>query len=95
MALFSRYDLLRQELEAEKNVTKGAAKALEVRATRLTLLTKLTTLDGGTAALLPLTQQVRLLEAIQADVEDEDEGAEGVPRAEAEPVPEPAHAETG
>jgi hypothetical protein len=73
VALFSRYGVLQSELEVEKNVSKGTPKAMQVRQTRLTLLTKLTTLNPSVAAKLPLTQQVRLLEAIQAEVEAEDE----------------------
>jgi hypothetical protein len=73
MALFSRYGLKQSELEVQPNVSKGKATALEMKATRLTLLTKLTTLPPDIASKLPLTQQVRLLEAIQEEVEAEDD----------------------
>ena len=73
MALVARYGVLQSELEVQANVSKGKATALQLKSTRLTLLTKLTTLTQQVAARLPLTQQVRLLEAIQAEVEAEDE----------------------
>lgn len=82
MALFARYGVLQAELDIEKNVTKGKAIAVALKATRLTLLTKLTSLPLSIAGKLPLTSQVKLLEAIQAEVE---EAAD----AEPEPTPEP------
>lgn len=75
MALFSRLNILTEELEAEANVTKGTKKAIELKETRIVLLTKLTTLNRSTAVKLPLTQQVLLLEAIQKEV-SEDSGIE-------------------
>jgi hypothetical protein len=80
VALFARYGVLQAELEMEKNTSKGKAIALQMKATRITLLSKLTTVPKDVAALLPLTQQVKLLEAIQSEVEadDDDETPEPV-----------------
>jgi hypothetical protein len=91
VALFSRYGILQEELSNERNVSKGTPKALEVRATRLLLLSKMTTLPSSVAGNMPLSQQVKLLEAIQAEVEaddDENVAAAAPAEAEAESVPE-------
>jgi hypothetical protein len=76
MALFARYGVLQVELDTEKNVTKGTPLALALKATRITLLTKLTSMPREVAGRLPLTQQVKLLEAIQAEVEDDEDEAQ-------------------
>ncbi len=83
MALFSRLNILTEELSAEANVSKGTKKALELKETRMVLLTKLTTLNREVAQRIPLTQQVLLLEAIQAEV-SEDSGSEDEEKAEAQ-----------
>jgi len=73
MALFARYGVLQSDLELQTNVSKGKITAAHMKATRLTILTKLTSLPLEVASKLPLTQQVRLLEAVQAEVDEEDD----------------------
>lgn len=90
MALFSRYGILQSDLEVQSEVRKGAETAKKMKATRLTILTKLTTLPLEVAKKLPLTQQVLLLEAVQAEVE-----AEGEEDDEPASVPEPEVVEAG
>ena len=78
MALFARYGLLTSDLESTSNVMKGKEIADRMRSTRLALLAKLTTMPKDTAAKLPLSQAVKLMEAIESEVEaaDEDGGEE-------------------
>jgi hypothetical protein len=82
-AQFARFGVLQMELEMSKNVTKGTALAEAVQATRITILTRLTTMPKEVAASLHLTQQVALFEAVAA--EDDDDGEE---KDVSEPTPE-------
>ena len=84
LALFSRHSILVNELDRERNVSKGRVIADRARTARLQVIKKLTTL-GDIAATLPLTQQVKLLEAIQAEVEREDEDDEDETPSNLEP----------
>jgi len=76
MALFARYALLTADLENASNVMKGKEIAERMKTTRLAVLTKLTTMPKDTAAKLPLSQAVRLMEAIETEVEPGDDGDE-------------------
>lgn len=86
MALFARYESLQDELSGQKNTDRGKVTATHMRATRISILTKLTTLPKDVANKLPLTAQVRLLETVQAETEanEEDTPVEDAPGAEAE-----------
>jgi hypothetical protein len=82
VALFARLQILQGDLEVQANVTKGATIAKAMKATRETILTKLTTMPRPVASKLPLSQQVLLLEALEAEVSVEDSGVEPDPEAE-------------
>jgi len=68
------------DLEATENVARGKATALKVRRARQLIIGKLTTLPEDVIERLPLTQQVKLLEAIREDLAEEaDEDGGPVP----------------
>lgn len=68
MALFARYGVLTTELDLTANVVKGKELAQRVKTTRLDILAKLTTSPKAILAKLPLTEQVRLLGAIENSI---------------------------
>lgn len=76
-ALFARFTVLAADLANTANVEKGKALALKVSATRLQLLCKLTSLTPEIASKLHVTQQVKLLEAIEAGVQADYDAADG------------------
>lgn len=77
MALFARYEALQDELSGQKNVTKGRGTAEQMRSTRVTILTKLTSLDRAKAGALKLSDQVKLLEVVQTELEADDDDGSG------------------
>lgn len=88
LALFSRHAILVGELEVEKNSGRGEGIAKAARETRLRIVRKLTDIPAEIAETLPLTVQVKLLEAIkeelQADAEEDDEPNDAVGRVDDE-----------
>ena len=84
LALFARHNILTMELDRERNPVKGKVIAERQRTARMAVIGKLTTLPPDVAGILPLSQQVKLLEAIREEVEQDDEDEEAVdPIAEA------------
>lgn len=81
VALFARHNVLAFELENTSDIARGENLAKRTRKTRVQLLTKLTTMPQELVEALPLPAQVKLLQALQADlneetgVEDEDDEA--------------------
>ena len=73
MALFARYNWLNTELDATPKTDKGEKIAAAMRSVRLNLIAKMTDMPAHVADEMPLTQQVKLLEAIQVEIEGEDE----------------------
>ena len=89
MALFARHALLGQELELSPNAKRGAEVAERLRNCRLQLLTRLTTMSKSVAESLPLSEQARLLSALEEEmalVESDEEEDKSVERAEGAPV---------
>lgn len=91
MALFARLGIVTDELNAESNVQKGTKKAAEVRATRVAIFTKLTTLPKEVASKLPLSAQVALLERVQEEMTETVEET-GMPEEPLTPGAEAAQA---
>lgn len=84
MALFARYSLLSRDLDNTIHVEKGTEIAERMKSTRFTILTKLTTMPKAVASKLPLSQQVKLMEAIEGEVSsDYDDELEESPSDEA------------
>ena len=87
LAWFSRHNILTLELDRERNVAKGKVIAARQREARVSVIGKLTTLPKDVIEKLPLSQQVKLLEALEAEVNREDEVDE---EEASEPVAEAA-----
>lgn len=73
MALFARHALLLAEQEQTSHLGKGEAIAGRVRQCRLSLISTLTNLPQDIAGRLPLTQQARLMETLQEEMNSEDD----------------------
>ena len=73
LALFSRHNILTNELYRCRLVEKGKLIAKRQRAARIDVIAKLTTASKDIIETLPLSQQVKLLEALEAEVNREDE----------------------
>lgn len=73
IALFARHTLLAIDLEQTISVAKGKEVATRLKQTRLTILAKLTTLPKQIAAQLPIDQQIKLLAALQEELEGEED----------------------
>jgi hypothetical protein len=84
MALFARYGYKAAELDAQPNVSKGKVLADAMKETRIVLITKLTDIPKAVALRLPLSQQVVLLETIQAQVQAVEDGDEAPDEDETE-----------
>lgn len=82
-ALFARYNVLQSELEVTSNVAKGKGLAEKIKTTRLTILTKLTSMPRDVAGTLLLTQQVALLDTLASDAEGDDAAGTGTTGDEA------------
>lgn len=84
LALFARHGNIARALEFESNVDKGKTLALRLRSTRLDILCLLTDMPKDVADRLPAHQQVKLLDAIQAELEEEpfSEGDEDGPEVD-------------
>lgn len=89
IALFSRHTILQIEVEATKNVQTGAQKAALLRTCRLQILCKLTDMPMSLAEQLPVDQQVKLLEALQREIESADADDEAADAALPEEDREP------
>ncbi len=76
MALFARHAYISQELELAPNVGKGREHATRLRTCRLSLLTKLTDMPRSLAEQLPLGAQAQLLEAVEAQMAEQEEKIE-------------------
>ena len=82
LALFSRHNILTNELYRCRLVEKGKLIAKRQRAARIDVIAKLTTASKDIIETLPLSQQVKLLEALEELVvtsepdEDEEETSE-------------------
>ncbi len=80
LALFSRHNILTRELDRERVVEKGKIIAKRQREARINVIAKLTTLPKNEIETLPLSQQVKLLEALEemivASESDEDDEEE-------------------
>lgn len=72
LALFSRHQLLVQELSLADRLDRGKAIAERVKKVRLMILCKLTTMPKDVAEKLPLGEQVKLLEALQVEIVGDD-----------------------
>lgn len=78
IALYSRHTLLAIDLESTSAVAKGMVIAERLKATRLAILCKLTTMPKEIAIKLPDREQVRLLTALQEKDVPEDEDEDGL-----------------
>lgn len=76
-ALFARYNVLQSELEVTSQVQKGKPLAEKVKQTRLTILSKLTTMTKEVAGKLLLTQQVELLDYLASMTQEENDADAG------------------
>ncbi len=79
VALFARYIYKARELDLTPNAVKGKVLADAMKATRLAILVKMTDMPKAVAEKMLLTQQVTLLEALQAEVDGEDEDGDALP----------------
>lgn len=75
MALFARHALLLAEQEGTSHLGKGEQIAARVRSCRLDLIATLTNLPKDIAGRLPLTQQAKLMERLQEEMNKEDDEA--------------------
>jgi hypothetical protein len=73
LALFSRHQLLVQELSLADRLDRGKAVAERVKKVRLMILCKLTNMPKDVAEKLPLGEQVKLLEALQEEIAGDDD----------------------
>ena len=73
MALFARHSNISQELELTSKVEHGEATAKRLRRCRMAILANLTDMPPDEIAKLPLGEQARLLEAIEADMSSDDQ----------------------
>lgn len=73
LARFSKYAQTSNDLSIESDLVKGKRLAASLRTQRVALLCKLTTLDKEVAAKIPTQDAVKLIEAVQALLEDEDD----------------------
>lgn len=79
VALFARHSVIATELDMTSNVEKGKELATRVRSTRLQIIATLTTLPKEIAEKLPLTEQIALITALQADQEETPEATGDTP----------------
>ena len=67
-ALFARHDIIRTELDMARNTNQGRPLAESLRKTRLQIIGMLTNVTKDVLDKLPLSGQVKLLEAIQHEM---------------------------
>jgi hypothetical protein len=78
MALFARHTILAEEVDGTKNLSRGEEVAKQLRATRLRIIHKLTTIPDTRT--IPLHVQVKLLEAVREEMAlSDDDGPTAVP----------------
>lgn len=75
LALFARHGLIAEELELTRNVQKGTQVALNLKACRVQILCKLTTLPKDVAGKLPIHAQIKLLAAVQEEIAGPEDGS--------------------
>lgn len=68
MALLSRHNILTRQLATERNVARGKHIAEEQRKARIEVIARLTSVPRSQATTLPISVQVKLLEAISDEV---------------------------
>jgi hypothetical protein len=73
IALLSRFNVLSAELEVTASVPKGKALAERIRSTRKQVIALLTDIHKETVDGLPLGAQAAVMEAVQEEINKEDE----------------------
>lgn len=84
LALFSRFSNIAAELDGITNVLKGKDLADRLRLTREAIIEAMTDMPKDLVGKLPLSQQALLVEAMQAEMEEQNGSADGAVSAPAE-----------